>query len=209
MFDSLRPHGLCSPWNSPAQNIGGGSLSLLQGIFPTQGSNPGLLHYRWILYQLSHKGDPRIQEWVVYPFSIRSAWPRNRIRVSCIAGRFFANWAIFLEMNTFSHLLIYLNLSIADLLYYILGGQNSDSVFFYRLYSIKSYYKIKAIIPCNIKYTLDAYLFYTCVCHAESLQSCLTLCNPIHYSLPGSCVHGILQARILEYVAMPSSREPY
>ena len=33
-----------------------GSLSLLQGIFPTQGSNPGLLHYRWILYQLNHKG---------------------------------------------------------------------------------------------------------------------------------------------------------
>ena len=35
-----------------------GSLSLLQGIFPTQGSNPGLLHRRQILYQLSHKGSP-------------------------------------------------------------------------------------------------------------------------------------------------------
>ena len=34
--DSLRPHGLCSPWNSPGQNTGVGSLSLLQGIFPTQ-----------------------------------------------------------------------------------------------------------------------------------------------------------------------------
>ena len=42
---------------------------LLQGIFPTQGSNPGLLHCRWILYQLSHQGSPRILEWVVYPFS--------------------------------------------------------------------------------------------------------------------------------------------
>ena len=40
--DSLRPHGLCSPWNSPGQNTRVGSLSLLQGIFPTQGSNPGL-----------------------------------------------------------------------------------------------------------------------------------------------------------------------
>ena len=53
--DSLRPHGLYSPWNSPGQNTGVGSLSLLQGIFPTQVSNPGLLHCRWIPYQLSHK----------------------------------------------------------------------------------------------------------------------------------------------------------
>ena len=37
-------------------------------------------------------------------------------------------------------------------------------------------------------------------------QSCLTLCNPVGYSLPGSSIHGILQARILEWVAMPSSR---
>ena len=58
MSDSLRPHGLYSPWNSPGQNTGVGSLSLLQGIFPTQGSNPGLLHGRQILYQLSHKGSP-------------------------------------------------------------------------------------------------------------------------------------------------------
>ena len=65
--DSLRPHGLHSPWNSPGQNAGVGSLSLLQGIFPTQGSNPGLPHYRWILYQLRRKGSPRILEWVAYP----------------------------------------------------------------------------------------------------------------------------------------------
>ena len=53
--DSLRPHGLYSPWNSPGQNTGVGSLSLLQGIFPTQGLNPGLPYCRWILYQLSHR----------------------------------------------------------------------------------------------------------------------------------------------------------
>ena len=40
--ESLQPHGQHSPWNSPGQNTGVGSLSLLQGIFPTQGSNPGL-----------------------------------------------------------------------------------------------------------------------------------------------------------------------
>ena len=55
VFDSLRPHGLYSPWNSPGKNTGVGSLSLLQGTFPTQGSNPGLSHCRQTLYQLSHK----------------------------------------------------------------------------------------------------------------------------------------------------------
>ena len=49
-------YGLYSPRNSPGQNTGVKSLSLLQGIFPTQGSNPGLPHCRQILYQLSHKG---------------------------------------------------------------------------------------------------------------------------------------------------------
>ena len=58
-----------TPWNSPGQNTGVGSHSLLHGIFPIQGSNPGLLHYRQILYQLSHQGSPRILEWVAYPFS--------------------------------------------------------------------------------------------------------------------------------------------
>ena len=80
--------------NSPGQNTGVGSLSLLQGILPTQGLNPGLPHCRWILYQLSHKGSPRILEWVAYPFSSRSSQPRNCTGVSCIAGGFFTNWAI-------------------------------------------------------------------------------------------------------------------
>ena len=62
MSNSLQPHGLYSPWNSPGQNIGVGSLSLHQGIFPTQELNPGFPHCRWILYQLSHKGSPRILE---------------------------------------------------------------------------------------------------------------------------------------------------
>ena len=49
-------HGLYNPWNSPGQNTGEGSLSLLQEIFPTLGLNSGLPHCRRILYQLSHKG---------------------------------------------------------------------------------------------------------------------------------------------------------
>ena len=69
---------------SPGQNAGVGSLSLFQGIFPTQGLNSGLLHCRWILYQLSHKlsykGSPRVLEWVAYPFSNGSYQPRNQTR---------------------------------------------------------------------------------------------------------------------------------
>ena len=92
--DSLWPHGLYSPRNSPGQNTGVGSLSLLQGIFPTQGSNPSFPHCEQILYQLSHKRSPRTLEWVAYPFSRGSSWPRNWTGVSCIAGGFFTNWAI-------------------------------------------------------------------------------------------------------------------
>ena len=90
--DSLRPHGLYSPWNSPGQNTGVSNLSLLQGVFPTQGSNPGLLHYGWILYHLSHQGSPRILEWVAYFFSRGSSRPRNQTGVSCIAGRFLLSY---------------------------------------------------------------------------------------------------------------------
>ena len=90
----LQHHGLYSPWNSPGQNARVGSLSLLQGIFPTQGSNPGLPHCRWIFYQLSHQGSPRRLEWVVYPFSSGSSRPRNQTRVSCTTGGFFTNWAV-------------------------------------------------------------------------------------------------------------------
>jgi len=79
------PHGLYGPWNSPGQNTGVGRHSLLQGIFPTQGSNSGILHCRRILYCLSHQGSPRILEWVAYPFSRESYWSRNWTRISCIA----------------------------------------------------------------------------------------------------------------------------
>ena len=92
--DSLRPQGLHSPWNSPGQNTGVDNLSLLQGVFPTQGSNPDLLHCRQILCQLRHKRRPRILEWVAYPFSSRSSWPRSWTGVSFISGGFFTNWAI-------------------------------------------------------------------------------------------------------------------
>ena len=138
MSDSLQPHGLYSPWNSPGQNTGVGSLSILQGIFPTQGSNPGLPHCRWILYQLSHKGSPRILEWVASPFSSRSSRPRN-----CTGSPALQ----------------------ADSLPTGLSG------------------KPKRKSP-----------------------SCVQLCDPMDCHPPGSSVHGILQAIILEWVAIPFSK---
>ena len=60
LSDSLRPHGLYSPWTSPGQKTGVGSLSLLQRVFLTQESKQGLLCCRRILYQLSYKRSPRI-----------------------------------------------------------------------------------------------------------------------------------------------------
>ena len=61
-FPTLWPHGLYSPWNSPSKNTGVGSHSLLQGIFPTQGLNPGLRHCRRILYQLRLSGKPSVRD---------------------------------------------------------------------------------------------------------------------------------------------------
>ena len=86
---TVQPTKLLFPWDSPGKYTGVGCHFLLQGIFPTQELNPGLLHCRQILYQLSHKGNPRILEWVAYPFSRGSSQPRDPTQVSRIAGGFF------------------------------------------------------------------------------------------------------------------------
>ena len=59
MPNSLQPHGLYSPGNSPGQNTGVGSLSLLQGIFPTQEWNPGLLHWQADSLPAEPQGKPK------------------------------------------------------------------------------------------------------------------------------------------------------
>ena len=94
---------LCNPMDcsSPGSSVHGDSLGkntgvgchvLLQGIFPIQGSNPGLPHCRWSLYCLSHQGSPRILEWVAYPFSRGSSQPRDWTQVSHTADGFFTFW---------------------------------------------------------------------------------------------------------------------
>ena len=98
MSDSLWSHGVYSPRNSLGKNTG---VGIFQGILPTgdqtQVSHIAggfFLHCRQILYQLSHKGSPRILESVAYPFFSRSSQPRDQTKVSCIADGFFTNWAI-------------------------------------------------------------------------------------------------------------------
>ena len=88
----FKPYGLYSPWNFPGQNTGVSSLSLLQGIFPTQGLNPGFPHCRQILSPAEPQGKPKNTGVVADPFSRGSSRPRNWTRVSCITGEFFTNW---------------------------------------------------------------------------------------------------------------------
>ena len=73
--DSLRPHGLYSPWNSLGQNTGVGSLPGISRDLPKPGIKPGLLHCRRILYQLSHKGSKRKQTDPLHSFRDSSVPP--------------------------------------------------------------------------------------------------------------------------------------
>jgi len=63
------PPGSSVHGDSPGKNTGVGCHALLQRIFPTQGSNPGLPHCRQILYQLSYQGSPSMKQWVDYRIS--------------------------------------------------------------------------------------------------------------------------------------------
>ena len=125
MFNSLWSHGLSTrrfcPWNSPGKNTGVGCHSLFQGIFPTQGSNPGLLHCRQILYHLSHQRSP----------------DSGKHKLKCAQKR--------LLMNE------------------------------------------------EVKWSVIAQLYPT-------------LWDPVDGSLPGSSIHEIFQARVLEWVAISFSR---
>ena len=78
------PPGFSVHGDSPSKNTGVGCHARLQGIFPTQGLNPGLPHCRRILYQVDHQGSPRILESVAYPFSTGSSRPRNQTGVTSL-----------------------------------------------------------------------------------------------------------------------------
>ena len=100
--ESLWPHGLYSPWNSLGQNTGVGSLSLLQGIFPTKPKNTEL-------------GNLSLLQWIFLT--------RNQTGIACIVGGFFTNWAIREALMTGSW---YINSPISP----PLGWGNSEATVF-------------------------------------------------------------------------------
>ena len=201
--NSLWPHGLQSPWNSPGQNTGVCSLSLLQGIFPTQGSNPGLPNCRRILYQLSHKGSPRMLEWVAYPFSSGSSGPRNWTGVSCVVGGLFTNWAIREALlpawcPTNKHwTFLHHNPVSADCLPLQASGTKFGSVTPpltpWEPYSTFWLYEFP--YSGHFIHIISRFLhlasFLWCVC----AQLCPTLCDSMACGLLGSSVHGIFPGR--------------
>ena len=81
-----------SPWNSPGQNTGVGNLSLLQGIFPTQGSNPGLPHCRQIPYQLSHQGSPAKRVWLLIRKRTNNRLLTFHLALICITPQLGLGW---------------------------------------------------------------------------------------------------------------------
>ena len=136
-----------------------GSLSLLQGIFPTQGSNLGLPHCRQILYQLSHKRSPRILKWVAYPFSSGFSWPRNWTGFSCFAGGFFTSRAI-RDAPYWS-----LQIIESSSLCYIVGSPNLSSP--------------TPFPPLSIRL-----LSYAMLSHFSHVQLCVTPWTAAHQALP-------------------------
>ena len=104
------PSGSSVHGDSPGKNIGVGCHALLQRIFLTQGSNPGLPCCRQTIYHESHQGSPRILEWVAYPLSTGTSQPMNRTGVSCITGGFFTSWITreaYIYIYTHTHIYIH------------------------------------------------------------------------------------------------------
>ena len=122
MSNSLQPHGLYSPWNSPGQNTGVGSLSLLQGIFPTQGLNSGLLHCRRILYQLSHKVLKKMQQYALI------LCPERAIFLSSVVPRLPTHtFVILLFTWTTLHLLVIIFAYIKSKIRFHKGRQEASA----------------------------------------------------------------------------------
>ena len=143
---------LLCPWDFPGKHTGVSCYFLLQGIFPMQGLNPGLLHYRQILYYLSHQG------------SLCDYWTEMFISKLCRI----------------------------DKQIYLTNGHSSMGL-------TNSLQKV-----CKDRHSCEHswIIYYMLLC----VQSCLTLCESMGFNPPGSSVSGILQARILECVAISSSR---
>ena len=126
MSDSLQPLGLYPTrllclWNFSGKNTGVGCHFLLQGIFPTQGLNPGLLHCRQMLYHLSHQGSPKgkpviyekkkVGGWGWGYFAPSSGWADRPSSSSCYANIPTTSSA---SCSLFCHLVVQLCLTVCD-----------------------------------------------------------------------------------------------
>ena len=86
---------LLCPWNSPGKNTRVGSHSFLQGIFPTQGLNPGLLHCRQTLHHLSHQGSPMVKQTTAlrkYSSGVVFFFFQTPIKISFQSLKIFPSW---------------------------------------------------------------------------------------------------------------------
>ena len=111
-----RPARLLSPWNSPGKNTGVGCHSLLQGIFPTQGLNPGLLHSRQILYHLSLHGSKRWHDsvhFLTFPIESLKNKPLNKRIAICICVCILTFFVLLISL--YSVWIIYSDLSLNPL----------------------------------------------------------------------------------------------
>ena len=131
----------------------------------------------------------RILEWVAMPSFIGSSQPWDQTQVSLIAGGLFTIWDTRLSSKvTIPHIPITQKHILTP-------------VFVAALFTIAKKWKQPKCPSTN------EWIKIWCACmRAKSLQLCASVCNPMDCSLPGSSVHGILQARILEWVAVPSSK---
>ena len=163
----------------------------------------------------------RILKWVAMPSSRGSFQPRDQTQVSCNAGIFFTVWAIGKPIYSLN-LIIYSVLWLEprrngvygtwwafwpseDLEWRLHLWQHLIWLSFTGLISMYQPGKKMHHPQQDSIYYPSFFPLHECMA-AKSLQSCPTLCDPMDCSPPGSSVHGILQARILEWVAMPSSR---
>ena len=185
MSNSLWPHGLwltrlLCPGAFPGKNTGVGCCSLLQGIFPTQGSNPDLLHCKWILYCLSHQGS--LFAYMYFPSTLP-------------------------EQTTHRNWTIPSSLMISCCCCCYVASVVSDSVQPHRWQ------------PTRLSRPWDSPGKNTGVCchfllqcmkvksESEVTQSCPTLSDPTDCSPLGSSIHGIFQARVLQWGAIAFSKD--
>ena len=124
----------------------------------------------------------RILEWVAIPFSSESSQPRDQTQVSHIAGGFFSTQV---------------NKTI------------QWQVFLRKLLKLIFSFCVIVTERMGLNFILINYLYTICVYMCLDAQSSLTLCDPMDCSLPGFFIHGILQARILEWAAILFSRRSY